>query len=282
MVATPAIIARAMGFVDKLTAVSRRNQSLLCVGLDPDPNLMPPVPVYDFCRAIVDATADQVCAYKPNLAFFEALGLEGLTALSRLVAYVPKEIPVIGDAKRADVGHTAAAYARALFQTFGFDAATVNPYLGRDAIEPFLEYADKGVFLLCRTSNRGATDFQSLECCLPGSERRPLFEVVAQRAHEWDTRHNMGLVVGSTYPEDMQRLRRLCPDMPFLIPGVGAQGGDLVAAVRYGTNATGEGAVIAVSRQVIYASRDKDYAVAARRAAQALRQQIESIRSDRP
>ncbi|MBI2916386.1 MAG: orotidine-5'-phosphate decarboxylase [Chloroflexi bacterium] len=267
-----------MDFIDKLTAAARRNRSLLCVGLDPDPNLMPPVSVYDFCRAIVDATADQVCAYKPNLAFFEALGLDGLTALSRLVAYIPKDIPVIGDAKRGDIGHTSEAYARALFQTFGFDAATVNPYLGRDAVEPFLEYSDKFVFLLCRTSNPGATDFQSLEFCSPGGGRRRLFEVIALRAREWDTRHNVGLVVGSTYPEDVQRLRQVCPDMPFLIPGIGAQGGDLVASVRYGTTARGDGAVIAVSRQVIYASRERDYPLASRRAAQALRQQIESLR----
>ncbi len=272
-----------MRFIDKLTEVSRRNVSLLCVGIDPDPALMPDVPLYDFCRGIVDATADLVCAYKPNLAFFEALGLDGLTALSRLVAYIPKDIPVIGDAKRGDIGHTAAAYARALFQTFGFDAATVNPYLGRDAVEPFLEYQDKGVFLLCRTSNPGATDFQSLECSVPGdSRRRPLFEVVAQRARDWDTRHNIGLVVGSTYPEDVQRLRQLCPEMPFLIPGIGAQGGDLEAAVRQGTDANGERAIIAVSRQVLYASRGKDFAVAARRAAQALRQQIEACRSTSP
>lgn len=272
-----------MTFIDKLKAASRRTGSTLCVGLDPDPALMPEVAVYDFCRAIVDATADLVCAYKPNLAFFEALGLEGLTALSRLVAYIPRDIPVIGDAKRGDVGHTAAAYARALFQTFGFDAATVNPYLGRDAVEPFLQHADKGVFLLCRTSNPGAGDFQSLDCYLPEvNERRPLFEVVARRAREWNTRHNIGLVVGSTYPQDVQRIRELCPEMPFLIPGIGAQGGDLAAAVRYGTTVEGEGAIIAVSRQVIYAGRGKDFAVQARKAAQALIQQIETARRAAP
>ncbi|MBI2865879.1 MAG: orotidine-5'-phosphate decarboxylase [Chloroflexi bacterium] len=267
-----------MNFMDKLLAASRRNRSLLCVGLDPDPSLMPPVPVYDFCRSIVEGTADLVCAYKPNLAFFEALGLEGLTALSRLVAYIPRDIPVIGDAKRGDVGHSATVYARALFQTFGFDAATVNPYLGQDSVEPFLEYEEKGVFLLCRTSNPGSRDFQSLECTSSQGEHLPLFEVVAQRAQEWNTRGNIGLVVAATYPQDVERLRRLCPGMPFLIPGVGPQGGDLAAAVREGADARGEGAIIAVSRQVIYASRGLDFALAARKAALSLRREIEANR----
>ena len=152
----------AMTFVDKLLAASRANKSLLCIGLDPDPDLMPDVSIFEFNEAIISATSDLVCAYKPNLAFYEALGIEGLEALLETIECIPEHIPIIGDAKRGDIGNTAKAYAKSLFDMFGFDAATVNPYLGFDAIEPFLNYEDKGVFILCRTSNPGAKDFQDL------------------------------------------------------------------------------------------------------------------------
>ena len=151
-----------MKFVDKLLAASRQNKSLLCIGLDPDPELMPKVSLLEFNKAIVDATADLVCAYKPNLAFYEALGIEGLEALKKTIEYIPRHIPVVGDGKRGDIGNTAKVYAKALFSTFGFDAVTVSPYLGFDSVEPFIEYKDKGVFILCRTSNPGAVDFQNL------------------------------------------------------------------------------------------------------------------------
>ena len=264
----------AMLFIDKLLAVVRRNKSLLCVGLDPDLTLMPAAEVLDFNKAIIDATADLVCAYKPNLAFYEVLGKDGFTDLMKTLEYIPDSIPVIGDGKRGDIGNTARAYSKALFEVFGFDAATVNPYLGRDSVEPFLEYKDKGVFILCRTSNPGAVDFQNLI----DVDGMPLYQAVASKAKEWDSRGNVGLVVGATYPDELKSIRQLCPDMPFLIPGIGAQGGDLSSAVRNGMDARGEKAIIAVSRQVLYASRGKDFAQATRRSAEQLRLKINEIR----
>ncbi len=231
--------------------------------------------VLEFNKAIIEATSDLVCAYKPNLAFYEALGNEGLDALKGTIKYIPDNIPVIGDAKRGDIGNTAKAYARAIFDNFGFDAVTVSPYLGFDSIKPFIEYRDKGIFILCRTSNAGAVDFQSLRSEMENSYR-PLFEIVALKASQWNTYGNIGLVVGATYPEELKLIRNSHPDMPLLIPGVGAQGGDLASTVRYGIDARGEKAIINSSRQIIYASREKDFAQAARRAASSLREQINS------
>ena len=262
-----------MKFVDKLLAASHRNESLLCVGLDPDPELMPEVGLLDFNKAVVDATADLVCAYKPNMAFYEALGIGGLKILQETVEYIPDHIPIIGDGKRGDIGNTAKAYAKALFVTFGFDAATVSPYLGFDSVEPFIGYKDKGVFILCRTSNPGAVDFQSL---IDG-QGMPLYEAVARKAKEWNVHGNIGLVVGATYPEELRAIRQLCPEMPLLIPGIGAQGGDLASTVKYGVDAQGEKAIIAVSRQVLYASRGKDFAQAARHSVQELRDSINKL-----
>jgi orotidine-5'-phosphate decarboxylase len=274
-----------MNFIDKLLGASRNNKSLLCVGLDPDPKLMPPkLSVFEFNREIIDITSDVVCAYKPNLAFYEALGLEGLKALEETVAHIPKEIPTIGDAKRGDIASSSEAYARALFESFGFDAATVSPYLGHDSIAPFIAYADKGVFLLCKTSNAGSADLQELFCFEPASatNARPLFELVAIKAREWNTRGNIGLVVGATYPQQLRRVRELCPELPLLIPGIGAQGGDLASVVGYGVDAKGEKAIINCSRQILYASKGKDFAEAARREALSLRdrinQQLASLR----
>jgi len=266
-----------MNFIDKLLGASRNNRSLLCVGLDPDPKLMPPkLSVFEFNREIIEATSDLVCAYKPNLAFYEVLGIEGLRALGKTLAHVPKGIPVIGDAKRGDIASSSEAYARALFETFGFDAATVNPYLGHDSIAPVVAHADKGVFILCKTSNAGSADFQEIACVesTSPSNTRPLFEMVALKAREWNTRGNIGLVVGATYPEQLRRVRELCPDLPLLIPGIGAQGGDLASVVRYGVDARGEKAIISCSRQILYASQGKDFAQAARREALKLRDQI--------
>ncbi len=267
-----------MNFLEKLLNAARTNRSLLCIGLDPDPELMPWGDVAEFNRAIIDATLDLVCAYKPNLAFYEALGVDGLKALEKTVDYIPADIPVIGDAKRGDIGSTARAYARALFETLGFDATTVNPYLGYDSLEPFIQYREKGVFILCRTSNAGSAHFQDLllseKSAKAGEGEKPLFEVVAQRAREWNTFGNVGLVVGATYPEELRRVRQLCLQMPLLIPGIGAQGGDLASAVRYGVDAQGEKAIISSSRQIIYASKGKDFAEAARGAALKLRDEI--------
>jgi orotidine-5'-phosphate decarboxylase len=268
-----------MDFAEKLLQASRRNDSLLCLGLDPDPELMPETGIIEFNRAIIDSTSDLVCAYKPNLAFYEALGSAGLAALQETVKHIPDGIPVIGDAKRGDVGHTARAYARALFEVLGFDAVTVNPYLGHDSIEPFTYYADRAVFILCRTSNPGAGDFQDAACAAgqTSGSPQPLYQLVARKAQEWNTRNNVGLVVGATYPQELKEIRQLCPQMHLLIPGIGAQGGDLEWAVRHGTDAEGGRAIFASSRQVLYASRGRDYARAAREAADRLRQQINSF-----
>ena len=264
-----------MNFIEKLTNATKKNKSLLCIGLDPDPKLMPDkVGVFEFNKAIIEATADLVCAYKPNIAFYEAMGNEGLDALKRTIKYIPKDIPTIGDAKRGDIGNTAKAYARAIFDYFNFDATTVNPYLGFDSVEPFIQYQDKGVFILCRTSNTGAVDFQSLRCETEEHSHRPLFELVALKASQWNIHGNIGLVVGATYPEELKQIRQSHPDMPLLIPGIGAQGGDLASTVRYGVNAKGEGAIINSSRGIIYASRGKDFAQAAHQAASLLRGQI--------
>ncbi len=266
-----------MNFIEKLAQAAHKNNSLLCVGLDPDPKLMPPgLSIAEFNREIIAATRDLVCAYKPNLAFYEAQGIAGLEALQQTVSYIPQDIPVIGDGKRGDIGNTAKAYARALFEHFNFDAVTVNPYLGSDSVEPFLQYQDRGVFILCRTSNAGAMDFQSLRC-EPGGI--PLFEMVARKASQWNTHGNIGLVVGATYPEELKQLRQSYPDMPLLIPGVGAQGGDLALVVRYGADIKREKTIINSSRQILYASSDKDFAPAARRAAQELRDQINQLLS---
>lgn len=265
-----------MNFIQKLLAASRKNNSLLCVGLDPDPKLMPKISVFEFNRAIIDATSDLVCAYKPNLAFYEAMGLEGLRALSKTIAHIPRAIPVIGDAKRGDIASSSEAYARALFEIFNFDAATVNPYLGYDSVAPFIAYADKGVFILCKTSNAGSCDFQDLICSEPGAKTRarPLFELVAQKAKEWNTKGNIGIVVGATYPEQLKKVREICPELPLLVPGIGTQGGDLEAVVRYGVDAEGQKAIINCSRQILYASKGEDFPEAARREALRLRDQI--------
>jgi orotidine-5'-phosphate decarboxylase len=263
-----------MTFIEKLNEIVGKNNSLVCVGLDTSPELIPPgMSVFEFNKSIIDATADLVCAYKPNLAFYEAQGENGLEALYRTIKYVPKFIPVIGDAKRGDIGNTSEAYARALFEQLGLDAATINPYLGFDAVEPFLKYKDKFAFILCRTSNKGAADFQSLSCEFEG-KKRMLYEVVAEKASRWNTNRNVGLVVGATYPDELKNIRQAHPDMVILIPGVGAQGGDLNLAVHYGVDKHLRGIVINSARQIIYASKGADFALAARRAAISLRDEL--------
>ena len=261
-------------FFTKLRQASQSNRSFLCVGLDPHPSLLPEKDVAAFNRAIIEATADLACCYKPNLAFYEAMGPQGLEVLIRTVEAVPRHLPVIADAKRGDISSTAEAYARALFDVYGFDAATVNPYLGTDSLAPFLQRADKGVFVLCRTSNPGGADLQALAVTGDGRPR-PLYEAVAELARDsWNERGNVGLVVGATFPEELGRIRQICPRLPFLLPGVGAQGGDVAAAVRNALDEDGVGFIINSSRQILYASSDRDYAQAARRAAEALRDEI--------
>lgn len=254
-----------MTVFDRLAEAARRNESLLCVGLDPRPERLPPgEDLFDFNRRVVDATGDLACAFKPNFAFYEAAGPAGLEALRRTVAYVHEQagVPVILDAKRGDIGSTAEAYARAAFEVWGADALTVNPYLGGDSVAPFTAYAGRGVFLLCHTSNPGATDLQTLP-----TGGRPLYEVVAEKAAAWGT----GLVVGATYPAALARARALAPEAWILLPGVGAQGGDLEAALAAGLRADGLGVVVNSSRGIIYAGDPRQAALDLRARIQAAR-----------
>jgi len=262
-------------FREKLEAAWRRSGSMLCVGLDPDPALMPVDDIVAFNHAIIEATADLVCAFKPNVAFYEALGPErGYAALVRTLEAIPPHVITLADAKRGDVTNTARAYVRAVFDVLGFDACTVNPYVGGDSTEPWLERPEHGAFILCRTSNPGAADLQDLPVRTEAGEM-PLYEAVAERVKAWDRHGNAGLVVGATYPQEMARLRGRCAEMPFLVPGVGAQQGALAESVRAGVDASGTGMLINASRAVLYASRDRrDFAGAARRTAQALRDEI--------
>ena len=267
--------------IEKLAAAQQTNNSWLCVGLDPVVERLPEAmlasrkPLLSFGRVIVKATADLVCAYKPNLAFWLAEGPEGLHQLQELIAGIPDHLPVILDAKFNDVGHTAAAYARAAFEMLRVDAVTANPYLGLDAVQPFLAKEEHGVFLLARTSNPSAPDLQDQP-----SPNGPLYEKVARLATRWDTDHpgTCGLVVGATYPEELDHLREIAPNLPFLIPGVGAQGGSLVPAVLHGPTVEGIGPVINSSRGIIYASQGPDFAQAARTAALTLRDRINQLR----
>jgi len=272
-----------MSFKERLLEVSRRNGSLLCIGLDSDIERLPQFlrqelggrAVLEFNRRIIDTTHDLVCAYKLNLAFYEQLGPPGLEMMVETLDYIPKELITIADGKRGDIGSTSRAYAQALFEHYGFDATTVNPYLGLEALEPFFEYEDRGVFILCRTSNLGAREFQDLEC-----EGKPLYRQVAEAAVQAHERSgNLGLVVGATWPEELREIRELTGEgMPLLIPGIGRQAGDLEKAVRYGTNSRGELAIINSSRGVIFASEGEDFAAAARAAAERLRDEIERCR----
>jgi len=256
------------------------------VGLDPEPKRLPAelrevreaTAVVRFCRTIIEATLPYVCAYKPNLAFFEALGAGGMQAFQEVLGAIPAHVPVIADAKRGDIGNTARNYASALFDVYGCDAATVNPYLGYDSVAPFLAYREKGVLLLCRTSNPGARDFQDLLVQEENGETRPLYEVVARRVQSWNEAGNCGLVVGATYPQELRTIRSLCPGMPILVPGVGSQGGDLEASVEAGVDGYGERAIIAVSRAILYAGDGSNYAAAAAYEARSLRDRINEAR----
>ncbi|TCV93989.1 orotidine-5'-phosphate decarboxylase [Luteibacter rhizovicinus] len=266
-----------MHFMQSLKDAWRRNDSLVCVGLDPEPGRLPASiagdadAIFAFCRDIVDATADLVCAYKPQIAHFAAQRAED--ALERLIAHIHDRhpgVPVILDAKRGDIGSTARHYASEAFDRYKADAVTLNPYLGHDSIAPFLERADKGVILLCRTSNPGGKDFQALDC---GGE--PLYLRVAETiAREWNGNGNCALVTGATWPEELGKVRAVVGDMPLLVPGIGAQGGDLEAALRHGLTAAGDGLMISSSRAILYASGTSDFAQAARKATDELRQAV--------
>jgi orotidine-5'-phosphate decarboxylase len=268
-----------MLYLEKLLAVQQRNNSWLCIGLDPQPEKLPlpcqkwDEPVLPFNQAIIEATADLVCAYKPNLGFYWQWGAAGIIALERTIAYIPEHIPIILDCKTGDIGHTQAAWARGLFDLWGVDAITVNPYVGAEAVLPMVgTRPDKAVYLLARTSNPSGPDFQ-------GDLRagQGLAAEVIRHSCRWETAGHVGYVVGATYPEELAVARQMAPQANFLIPGIGAQGGDLTAAVRYGPDAVA-GPVINASRTVIFASAGADFAAAARAAADELRQTINASR----
>jgi len=270
-----------MTFIKSLKTRWSEANSLVCVGLDPEPSKFPahlrddPDAVVVFCRAIVDATADLVCCFKPQIAHFAALGAED--ALQRLIAHIHAAHPgvqVILDAKRGDIGSTAQHYATEAFERYGANAVTANPYLGRDSLQPFLDRADKGVVILCRTSNPGAGDFQDLD--IGG---KPLYQHVAESvARDWNGNGNCALVVGATWPEQLREVRAIVGDMPLLIPGIGAQGGDLEAVVTNGRTSDGTGLIISSSRAILYASTGEDFAGAARKATVELRDTINRYR----
>ena len=276
-----------MTFIDKLRARWQQADSLVCVGLDPDPAKFPDAFVDDedalfsFCRDIVDATAGYACAFKPQIAYFAAHN-GGEAALQRLVAHINgahPDVPVILDAKRGDIGSTAAQYAVEAFERYGADAVTLNPYMGRDSADPFLQYNDRGCVFLCHTSNPGARDFQELTVPDGSGGGEPLYQRIARTiAGEWNADGNCALVVGATFPEELKVIRGIVGDMPLLIPGIGAQGGDIEAVVRNGRTADGTGLVINSSRGILYASSGAGYADAAADAARDLRDAINRFR----
>ncbi len=294
-----------MTFNDKLLKAAEKNNSWLCVGLDSDLEKIPrhlgtdAGAVLKFNRLIIEATSDLVCAYKPNSAFYEALGPDGMRVLKDTIETIPDDVPVILDFKRGDIGNTAAMYARSAFDYYGVDAVTVNPYLGRDSIEPFIDYKDKGVFVLCVTSNRSSNEIQKRLMLLgepPAIEEIPPREMaktmadfftnsishiymhMARLAKEWNKFGNIGLVVGATSPLELEKIRELmCEETPILIPGIGAQGGDLESAVNVGSNSKGSMAIINVSRGIIYSDDGSSFQETVRRKAAYYREAIASI-----
>jgi len=272
-----------MTFLEQLKETIAHHNSLLCVGLDTDLTKIPqhiqmePDSAYLFNKAIIDATSELVCAYKINIAFYSAYGEHGLDTLLQTVSYIKdtyEHIPVILDAKRGDIGSTSEKYANEAFDVIEADAVTVNPYMGFDSIKPFLERKDKGVIVLCRTSNEGANDFQQLDIA-----GKPLYLHVAEKVVEWNKQYeNCLLVIGATAPEQLQQVRRLAPDMFFLIPGIGAQGGDVAATLKAGLTGEKSGLIINSSRGILYASGGEDFAQKAREKALALRDEINTFR----
>lgn len=290
--------AIATSFAARVRRAAERNGSLLCVGLDPDLRRFPASlqarferdpagALTEFNRQIIESTADLVCAYKPNLGFYMAYGLPGLEALLRTRELIPSDVPVILDAKVNDLGHTATAYAIGYFEQYNVDAVTFSPYLGADSLAPFVAYPNRGVLILCRTSNPSAGDLQDLSVARgeTNGEIIPLYEAVAHQIAAWieqfDAAGALGAVTGATYPHQMAAVRRILPDAPLLIPGVGEQGGDLAATIRAGMDTDGFGAIVNASRSVTYASGGEDFATAARAAAVALCDEIERARAMR-
>lgn len=265
--------------IQKLKSIQAKNNSLISLGLDLDVKKMPGdygdsiKKMFDFVRQVIDATSDQVCAYKPNIAFFERFGPDGLSLLKQIVQRIPDDIPIIVDCKRGDIGNTASHYAAAMFEWLGADWVTINPYMGYDSIRPFIENKEKGAFVLCLTSNTGSKDFQHLV-----SDGLPLYRHVAEKVKYWNKDDNCGLVVGATQPEELKEIRAAAGDMPILIPGVGAQGGDLETAVINGTANFTKPALINVARSVLYASQDPDFAQRAREELIKLNDAVNAVR----
>lgn len=263
---------------DELIAQISTKQSFLCIGLDTDITRIPSHlhaaedPIFEFNKQIIDATHDLCVAYKPNLAFYESLGARGWDSLAKTMEYIPENIFTIADAKRGDIGNTSKMYAKTFFETLNFDAVTVAPYMGVDSVLPFLEFPGKWVILLALTSNKGSMDFQMAK----QDGEAPLYEKVMRRAQEWGTPANLMYVVGATHPEKFNEIREIAPEHFLLVPGVGAQGGDLAAVARYGRNAD-VGLLVNSSRGIIYAGNDKDFATAARTAAKALQEQMAAL-----
>ena len=274
-----------MSFVERLRHAWERNNSLVCVGLDPEPARFPaivqdqPDAIFEFCRAIVDATADLVCCFKPQIAFFAAR--RGEEALERLIAHIHEKhpfVPVILDAKRGDLGTTAQQYATEAFDRYGADAVTLNPYMGGDAMQPFLDRADRGCVILCHTSNPGARDLQELVVTTESGDRKLYQHVADLAARKWNANGNCALVVGATFPDELADVRDIVGDMPILVPGIGAQGGDVEAVVTNGRTAAGTGLIVNSSRAILYAGNDGNFATAARDATLALRDEINRYR----
>ena len=270
-----------MNWREKLTTATSQNNSLLCVGLDTDIRKIPKFlletsknPLFDFNREIIEATKDLVCAYKLNMAFYEVAGKNGFEALEKTIQYIPHNILVIVDGKRNDIGNTAQKYAQSLFDTLKADAVTINPYLGKDGISPFLDYSTKCSFILCRTSNPSAGDFQDLMV-----SSTPVYQIVAQKIREWNVNNNCGAVVGATYPEELKIVRTILgEDIPILIPGIGKQGGDIEKTVRNGTNGKGEMALINSSREIIFAGDQENFSEQSRKKAESVRNNINKYR----
>jgi len=254
-----------MNFLAKLRKIQRKNESLLCIGLDTEMSKIPEFlfkwedPQYEYNRRIIDATKDLVCAYKLNTAFYESVGEHGWYTIHHTLARIPEEIVTIGDGKRGDIANSSERYAHVFCSDYEFSGTTVNPYMGKDSVDPFIRRRDQCAFVLAVTSNRGARDFQYLSV-----KGKPLYEHVVAAAKKWNTRKNIGLVVGATRPAELRRVRSLAREMPLLIPGIGAQKGDLESAVRFGCDRRGELAIINIGRSILFASSGEDFADRAR------------------
>lgn len=272
-----------MKFNDRLREIFQKKDSLLAIGLDADLEKLPPFlmdfesPITEFNKSIINATSDLVCAYKINTAFYEQFGIQGYRSMKKTIELIPDDVLTLIDGKRADIGHSSEKYAKALFRESHADAVTVNPYLGSDSVAPFLEDESKGVFLLCLTSNPGAKDFQHLKIENGGT----LFERVAEKAVTWNKNNNIGLVVGGTQSDDLKRIRDIAPELPILLPGIGAQGGDLKKSLEFGCDRNREGIIITISRSILYVSDDLEFAGKSREVALKMKNEINQIRKSK-